>query len=108
MVLYIDSTLAKMKKREIIEELVSDVERLMKLHEEATSEIAALRAKSAEQSAKIRSMSAELKQAKEEVSRLSLRQAIGGEGTNKAAARVQVNRLLREVDKCIAMVSNKI
>ena len=97
-----------MKSREVIEALTADVERLMKLHNSAMAEVASLREKCDEQSAKIRSLQQQLKDTKAELSNLSLREATCGAIGNKAAARTQINRLVREVDKCIAMVSHKI
>lgn len=97
-----------MTSKEIIASLSADVERLIKLHEGAMQEVASLREKSSEQSSKIRSLQEQLKQAKAEAAKSSLREAMTGGVANKAAARAQVNRLLREVDKCIKMVSNRI
>ena len=97
-----------MTSKDIIEILTADVERLMKLHQSAMNEIATLREKSGEQSDKIRSLQEQLREAKAEAKKASLHAAIAGSVSNKAAARSQVNRLLREVDKCIEMVSNRI
>ena len=97
-----------MTSKEIIEVLTADVERLMKLHEVAMAEVASLREKSSEQSAKIRTLQEQLREAKAEAEKASLHAAIAGSVSNKAAARSHVNRLLREVDKCIEMVSNRI
>lgn len=97
-----------MKSKDIIATLSADVERLMKLHTSAMEEIAMLREKSGEQSAKIRSLQEQLREAKAEAEKASLHAAIAGSVSNKAAARSHVNRLLREVDKCIEMVSNRI
>ena len=97
-----------MKSKEVIASLTADVERLMKLHDSAMEEVAALREKNSEQSAKIRTLQEQLREAKTEAEKASLRAAIAGSVSNKAAARSHVNRLLREVDKCIEMVSNRI
>ena len=97
-----------MTSKEIIEGLSADVERLMKLHEEAMNEIVTLREKSGEQSAKIRTLQEQLREAKAEAEKASLHAAIAGSVSKKSAARSHVNRLLREVDKCIEMVSNRI
>jgi archaellum component FlaC len=98
-----------MKSREIIETLNADVERLMKLHSNAMEEVATLREKNGEQNAKIRSLQEQLREAKAQAAKASLSEALtGGSDTNKAAARAQINRLLREVEKCIDMVSNRI
>ena len=97
-----------MTSKEIIEGISADVERLMKLHKDAMNEIAILREKSGEQSAKIRTLQEQLREAKAEAEKASLHAAIAGSVSNKSAARSHVNRLLREVDKCIEMVSNRI
>jgi multidrug resistance efflux pump len=88
--------------------LVADVERLMKLHESAMAEVVALREKSSEQAQTIRTLQEQLRDAKAEVEKAALHAAIAGSVSNKAAARSHINRLLREVDECIAMVSNRI
>ena len=109
MVRYIDlNRVGVMKSKEIIEALSADVERLMKLHDGAMEEVAALREKSNEQSAKIRTLQEQLREAKADAEKASLHAAIAGSVSNKSAARSHVNRLLREVDKCIEMVSNRI
>ena len=97
-----------MAKEHVIESLVSDVERLMKLHDNALAEVATLRAMNEEQSAKIRTLQTQLKEVRNELKEQSLRNAIGGATANKAAAKAQINALLREVEACIAMVSKRI
>lgn len=106
---YIDlNALLKMNNREIIATLTADVERLMKLHERAMAEVASLREKSSEQSATIRALQEQLKATKAEAEKAAVHAAVAGSLSNKAAARSHINRLLREVDDCIAMVSNRI
>ena len=97
-----------MAKEHVIESLVSDVERLMKLHDNALAEVATLRAKNEEQSAKIRTLQTQFNEVRNELKEQSLRNAIGGATANKAAAKAQINALLREVEACIAMVSKRI
>ena len=97
-----------MSNKDIIATLTADVERLIKLHEGAMAEVAALREKSSEQNATIRSLQEQLRGAKAEAEKAAVHAAIAGSVANKAAARAHINRLLREVDKCIAMVSNRI
>ena len=97
-----------MTDKNIITTLTADVERLMKLHESAMEEVAQLREKSSEQSATIRTLQEQLREAKVQAEKASLHAAIAGSVSNKAAARAHFNRLLREVDACIAMVSNRI
>lgn len=97
-----------MSNKDIIATLTADVERLIKLHEGAMAEIAALREKSSEQNATIRTLQEQLRGAKADAEKAAVHAAIAGSVSNKAAARAHINRLLREVDKCIAMVSNRI
>ena len=97
-----------MSNKDIIATLTADVERLMQLHESAMAEVAALRAKNSEQNATIRTLQEQLRGAKAEAEKAAVHAAIAGSVSNKAAARAHINRLLREVDKCIAMVSNRI
>ena len=97
-----------MSNNDIIATLTADVERLIKLHESAMAEVAALREKSSEQNATIRSLQEQLRGAKAEAEKAAVHAAIAGSVSNKAAARAHINRSLREVDKCIAMVSNRI
>ncbi len=97
-----------MNSKEIIDALSADVERLMKLHSSAMEEVAMLRKQSGEQSDKIRSLQNQLREAKAEAKKASLQAAIGGSVSNKAAARAQINQVLREVDNCIKIVSDRI
>ena len=109
MLRYIDlNTIVEMTSKEIITALAADVERLMKLHSAAMEEVATLRAQNNEQNSKIRSLQSQLREAKAEAEKASIHAAIAGSVSNKAAARSQINRLLREVDLCIEMVSNRI
>ena len=96
-----------MKSKEIIKSLTADVERLIELHDSAMAEVATLREKNNEQSLKIRSLQEQLRDAKVQAAKTSLRNAMAGGASNKAA-HTHINRLLREVDKCIAMVSNRL
>ena len=102
------NTIVEMTSKEIITALAADVERLMKLHSAAMEEVAILRAQNNEQNSKIRSLQSQLREAKAEVEKASMHAAIAGSVSNKAAARSQINRLLREVDLCLEMVSNRI
>lgn len=110
MCIYDDTTpkvIEKMAEKEIIATLEANVRTLMDLHTKAVAQMADLQRKNEEQALKIRSLQQQLRHEQEEAARLRLSDAISG-GGDKRAARVQVNRLLREIDKCIALVSAKI
>ena len=96
-----------MTNKEIIDALEADVRQSMKRHADAMARIAKLQRANDAQAAKIRSLETRAKQDGEELARLRLAGAVAGAG-GRAAARAQVNRLLREVDRCIALVSDKI
>lgn len=87
--------------------LEANVRRLMSLHAESEKQLSALQQKSEQQTLKIRSLQQEVKAQKDEIARLRLSEAMSGNG-DKRLARAQVNRLLREIDKCITLVSAKI
>lgn len=109
-VFYDDTTpkvIEKMAEKEIIATLEANVRTLMDLHTKAVAQMADLQRKNEEQALKIRSLQQQLRHEQEEAARLRLSDAMSG-GGDKRAARVQVNRLLREIDKCIALVSAKI
>lgn len=97
-----------MTSKDIIANLTADVERLIKSHNSAMDEITTLREKNSEQNATIRALQEQLREAKNEAEKASLHAAIAGSVSNKSAARAHINRLLREIDKCIAMVSSRI
>ncbi|MBQ5648217.1 MAG: cell division protein ZapB [Alistipes sp.] len=97
-----------MTSKDIIANLTADVEQLMKSHNSAMDEITTLREKNSEQNATIRALQEQLREAKNEAEKASLHAAIAGSISNKSAARAHINRLLREIDKCIAMVSSRI
>ena len=111
MCIYDDTTpkvIEKMAEKEIIATLEANVRTLMDLHTKAVAQMADLQRKNEEQALKIRSLQQQLRHEQEEAARLRLSDAMSGGGGDKRAARVQVNRLLREIDKCIALVSAKI
>lgn len=97
-----------MTNKEIIDALESHVRRLMKQNSDALEQLAKLQKANDEQAMKIRSLQVQSKLDREEIAKLRLGEAMVGSGRDKSAARAQVNRLLREVDKCIELVSDKI
>ena len=95
-----------MTSKEIIATLAEDVERLLAAHASSVEELRSLREKSYDQAAKIRSLQQQLKEAKAENARLQLGEALGAAKASPAA-RAQINKLLREIDKCIALVTQQ-
>ena len=107
-VLYCIDKTAFMTNKEIIDALSADVRKLMQQHAAAVEQLCAARKTNEEQAQKIRSLQELAKADKEEIARLRLGNALEKGSGDKSAARAQVNRLLREVDKCIALISNEI
>lgn len=95
-----------MTSKEIIATLAEDVKRLLAAHASSVEEVRSLRQRSNDQAAKIRSLQQQLKEAKAENARLQLGEALGATKSSPAA-RAQINRLLREIDQCINLVTNR-
>lgn len=95
-----------MAKKSIISHIEAQTERIISQYEALEAayntlheECAALRVKSREQGEQLRDMKAE-------VQRLRLAESLaGGESSDKAKSRARINLLLREVDKCIALLT---
>ena len=54
-----------------------------------------------------RSLQERVKQLDSEVATLQLGEGLAGDNRNKAKARARVNRLMREVERCIAIVKQQ-
>ena len=77
--------------------LIEDHRRLSELCRELTAERDALKIANRAQEERIRALDAE-------VGRMQLAEGLSGGGRNRAKARARVNRLMREVDRCIALL----
>lgn len=80
-----------------IRELIEDHKRIGGLCRELTAERDALKAANRTLEERVRELDAEL-------SRMQLAEGLSGESRNREKARARVNRLMREVDKCIALL----
>ncbi len=77
--------------------LVEDHKRLSGLCRELVAERDALKAEK-------RSLEERVRQLNAEVARMQLTEGLAGTSQNREKARARVNRLMREVDKCIALL----
>lgn len=77
--------------------LIEEHRRLCGLCSELTRERDTLRAEKRSLEERIRELDAQ-------VGRMQLAEGLAGGGTNREKARARVNRLMREVDKCIALL----
>lgn len=89
------SVIANIEAR--VRQLIDDHKRLSALCAELTAERDALRVEK-------RSLEERIKVLDAEVARMQLAEGLAGAGPNRAKARARVNRLMREVDKCIALL----
>lgn len=80
-----------------IRQLIDDHRRLSELCAELTAQRDGLKAENRTLQERIRELDAEL-------SRMQLAEGLAGEARNREKARARVNRLMREVDKCIALL----
>ena len=77
--------------------LIEEHRRLSGLCFELTRERDSLRAEKRSLEERVRELDAQ-------VGRMQLAEGLAGGGTNREKARARVNRLMREVDKCIALL----
>lgn len=80
-----------------VRRLMDDHRRLTELCDELTAQRESLKAENRGLQERIRELDAEL-------ARMQLTEGLTGESQNKDKARARVNRLMREVDKCIALL----
>lgn len=78
--------------------LIEDHRRLKELCRELTTQREELKVEN-------RSLQERLKGLNSELSRMQLTEGLAGDRRNKDKAKARVNRLMREVDKCIALLS---
>lgn len=80
-----------------VRQLIDDHKRLSERCSELTAQRDALRIEKRSLEERIRILDAE-------VARMQLAEGLAGGGPNREKARARVNRLMREVDKCIALL----
>lgn len=80
-----------------IRQLVEDHKRLSEFCTELTRQRDGLKAEN-------RSLQERIRTLEDEVSRMQLAEGLAGGSRNREKARARVNRLMREVDKCIALL----
>lgn len=80
-----------------VRQLIDDHARLSDLCAELTAQCDALRAEKRALEERIKTLDAE-------VARMQLAEGLAGGGPNRDKARARINKLMREVDKCIALL----
>lgn len=96
-----------MATREIIANLTAQVRRLMAEHAGQAELCGRLKADGDALRRENRALQERVRSLEEELSRVRLAQGLAGGGDDRDRARARVNRLVREVDKCIALLNRQ-
>lgn len=94
----------EMAQKEVIEKLAEQVRILIEDHRLKSEQCDRLAAECKSLKEENRSLQERVKQLDSEVANLQLGEGLAGDDRNTAKARARVNRLMREVDNCIAIV----
>ena len=97
-----------MAENKVVHQLEQSIDKMLEQYTLATEEVARLQMLTAAQQRKIRTLQQQLSDAERALAQAKLSEAMTSVGRDNKAARTQINRLLREVDKCIEIVSAKI
>ena len=100
--------MSSMAENKIVQRLEQSVEKLLEQYTLSAEEVARLQMLTAAQQRKIRTLQQQLSDAEKALAQAKLSEAMVSDGGDTKAARAQINRLLREVDKCIELVSAKV
>ena len=100
--------MSSMAENKIVQQLEQSVEKLLEQYTLSAEEVARLQMLTAAQQRKIRTLQQQLSDAEKALAQAKLSEAMASDGGDTKAARAQINRLLREVDKCIELVSAKV
>lgn len=93
-----------MADKSVITTLESRVKQLMDDHKRLSEVVRSLTTEVARLKGEKRSLEEENKTLRTELQRKELAEGFAGESRNRDKARARVNRLMREVDKCIALM----
>ena len=91
--------------KSIISHIQAQAERVIAQHEKIEAQLAMLSAERDSLKAELRKQQEENIALKAELQRLRLAQSLGGNTADKTKSRARINQLLREVDKCIALLT---
>ena len=97
-----------MAENKAIQRLESSVDKMLEQYNLATEEVARLQMLTAAQQRKIRTLQQQLSDAERALAQAKLSEAMLSTEVDTKVARAQINRLLREVEKGIEIVSAKI
>lgn len=93
-----------MADKSVISNLEARARQLIEAHRRMAEHCAELEAQQEALRAEKRSLEGRVRELDAEVARMQLTEGLAGGSSNREKARARVNRLMREVDKCIALV----
>ena len=91
--------------KSILTHIQAQAERVIAQHEKLEADYAQVCKERDELRTQVREQEAQIRALKAEVQRLRLAESLGGKSSDKAKSRARINLLLREVDKCIALLT---
>lgn len=95
-----------MAQKSIITHIEAQTERIISQYEALEADYNALNEERNVLHGKVREQEEQIRELKAEVQRLRLAESLaGGDTTDKTKSRARINLLLREVDKCIALLT---
>ena len=97
-----------MAENDIGQRLEKSIDTMLEKYTLATEELERLQMLTAAQQRKIRTLQQQLSDSERALAQAKLTGAIVTSGGDNKAARAQINRLLREGEKCIELVSAKV
>lgn len=94
------------KEDAVLNELKFKIERLIKLYISSLQTIEDQKNSISELSTEIENLKSENQNLKEELKTARVANAISGTGDGSYQAKMRINRLVREIDRCIALLNN--
>lgn len=96
-----------MADKNVIDHIEARVKQLIDDHRRLAAQCAELTAERDALKADNRSLQEQVRRLDGELARMQLTDGLEGGGRNREKARARVNRLMREVDKCIALLNRE-
>ena len=94
------------KEDAVLNELKFKVERLIKLYISSLQTIEDQKSRIEHLSAEIENLKSEKQNLNEELKTARVANALSGSGDGSYQAKLRINQLVREIDKCIALLNN--
>lgn len=94
-----------MAKKSIIDSIEQKITRLIEQHDRLKMQAAELQAQRDKLQAQNRELTNRLAEAERRISSLELSEGLAGNSADRKQAKARVNRLMREIDRCIALLN---